>query len=241
MEFSFTMEIKNVFIVKPTSHTMIPIRTTVMGEDLAWDFHLYVDRFMSSESTYMCAVKLESKVNPMKTISYTLECGVPEPNKLYLPEERITLSLRQMCSVGLKIQLGSGKALQQNVTVRRLYNDQSTGDVELHCGTLVIKAHKAVLGLHSETLRVAFGNMGCVEGQTGVYTIEEQHMKPEILQDVLKWMYWHHIENPLAKMADLLEAAEYFQINGLKETCGYLVVDRVTVENCLQVNIMTKC
>jgi hypothetical protein len=34
-----------------------------------------------------------------------------------------------------------------------------------------------------------------VEGQTGVYEIKEKDMKPEILQDVLKWMYLLKIDN----------------------------------------------
>jgi hypothetical protein len=170
----------------------------------------------------------------MKTISYTLEYDDPEPKQSNLLSEIIYLYLPYKCVVGLKIQLESGEALQQNVTVRQLYNDESTGDVELHCGTLVIKAHKAVLGLHSETLRVAFGNLGCIEGQTGVYKIAEQHMKPEILEDVVKWMYVHSIENPQDKMLDLLEAAEYLQIDGIKETCGRQLADRVSVKECLQ-------
>ena len=37
---------------------------------------------------------------------------------------------------------------------------------------------------------------GClVEGRTGVYVIKEQNMKPEVLQDVLKWMYLLKIDN----------------------------------------------
>jgi hypothetical protein len=171
----------------------------------------------------------------MKTISYTLEYDDPEPKQSNLLSEIIYLYLPNKCVVGLKIQLESGEALQQNVTVRQLYNDESTGDVELHCGTLVIKAHKAVLGLHSETLRVAFGNLGCIEGQTGVYKIAEQHMKPEILEDVVRWMYVHVVDNLLDKMLDLLEAAEYLQINGLKEICCRQLANRVSVEECLQV------
>jgi hypothetical protein len=234
MGFFFTIE--NVFIVRETPQRTIPIRTTVMGEDLAWKFHLSVGRNSSYSSTYECSLELESILNPMKTISYTLEYSDPEAKKSYRLNERINLRLPRG-ALGLIIQLGNGEAQQPNKTMRRLYNDGSTGDVELHCSTLVIKAHKAVLGLHSETLRVAFGSMGCVEGQTGVYTIEERHMKPEILQDVVKWMYLHGIENPLGKMSDLLEAAEYLQIKGLKEMCSRLLSDRVRVEECLQVKL----
>jgi hypothetical protein len=39
------------------------------------------------------------------------------------------------------------------------------------------------------------------------------------LQDVLKWMYQRNIDGASKKAADLLEAAEYFQIGGLKQMC----------------------
>jgi hypothetical protein len=49
-------------------------------------------------------------------------------------------------------------------------------------------------------------------------------------------MYMHDIENASAKVEDLLAAADYFQMDGLKEMCSRLLVDTITVENCLQVS-----
>jgi hypothetical protein len=45
----------------------------------------------------------------------------------------------------------------------------------------------------------------------------------------------HGVDNLLDKMLDLLEAAEYLQINGLKEICCRQLANRVSVEECLQV------
>jgi len=98
----------------------------------------------------------------------------------------------------------------------------------------VVKAHRVILAAHSETFSVAFNNASCMEVQNGVYEIAEEHLNPDILQDVLKWMYLHKIENAAAKAVDLLEAAEYFQIMGLKELSINLLMKNVTVENCLQ-------
>ncbi len=42
---------------------------------------------------------------------------------------------------------------------------------------------RAILGVHSRLLHVALGNRGCVEGQTGVYRIAEEHMSPDIFQE----------------------------------------------------------
>ncbi len=50
----------------------------------------------------------------------------------------------------------------------------------------------------------------------------------------------HRIENASAKVNDLLEAADYFQMDGLKEMCGRLISDTITTENCLEVNKRAK-
>ena len=59
-------------------------------------------------------------------------------------------------------------------------------------------------------------------------------MSPEILEDVVKWMYQHSIDDTPEKVADLLEAAEYFQIEGLKEICSQMLTRTLSVTNCLQ-------
>ena len=43
--------------------------------------------------------------------------------------------------------------------------------------------------------------------------IEEEHLSPGILEDVIKWMYLLPIQNMVAKVTDLLAAAEYFQVS----------------------------
>ena len=43
--------------------------------------------------------------------------------------------------------------------------------------------------------------------------IEEEHLSPGILEDVIKWMYLLPVRNMKAKVNDLLAAAEYFQVS----------------------------
>ena len=73
-----------------------------------------------------------------------------------------------------------------------------------------------------------------VESKTGVYTVKKEHMSPEILEDVIKWMYLQSIDDAPKKVADLLQAAEYFQIEGLKEICSQMLIRTLNVTNCLQ-------
>jgi hypothetical protein len=46
----------------------------------------------------------------------------------------------------------------------------------------------------------------------------------------------HRIENAEAKVNDLLAAADYFQMDRLKEMCGRHISDTITPENCLEVS-----
>jgi hypothetical protein len=142
---------------------------------------------------------LASILNPLKTVSYSLDLSyynggeVTQGMALYL-NKWYKISIRNE-TVSLKIKLERNEALEQSLTLRRLYNDQVTSDVEVHCGAMVIKAHKFILSTHSETLRVAFSSEGLKEGRTGIYRIEEEHWSPEILQYIVRWMYMHCIEN----------------------------------------------
>jgi hypothetical protein len=52
-----------------------------------------------------------------------------------------------------------------------------------------MKAHKNILCAHSETFRLAFSQKNLVEGRNGVYTISEDHMRPEVARLLLEWMY----------------------------------------------------
>ena len=89
--------------------------------------------------------------------------------------------------------------------------------------------HRNILAAHSDTLRAAFDHQGFTEAFTGVYTIAEGDINPQILEDVLKWMYFFNIPNASERADALLDAAEYFQMAGLREMCGRLLVDQLKV------------
>jgi hypothetical protein len=155
-----------------------------------------------SDIDYGYYLMLTSVLNPLRTINYSLELSYkPEsqPKGPFYLNEAYKIILPRTHTVGLKIKLEGSEALEQNTTIRRMYNNQLTSDVEVHCGDLVIKAHKNVLGLHSETLRVAFSNANCIEGQTGIYRIAEEHISPDILESIIRWMYMHSIANAADK------------------------------------------
>jgi hypothetical protein len=76
------------------------------------------------------------------------------------------------------------------IIAKLLNNDDLYSDVVVACGEgLRMKAHKAILCAHSETFRLAFSQKNLVEGRNGVYTISEDHMRPEVVRLLLEWMY----------------------------------------------------
>ena len=182
----------------------------------------------------------------MNTVSYTLQpvnrsvtcrtltpghSGGFLPNKKY--ELRFTPRQDDELTLWIKIQLEVCHIPANSI--RQLYNSStSLADVEIQCGGLVVKAHKSILTGQSTTLQTVFASESFVEGQTAVYTISKEHMSPKILEDVIKWMYLHSITDASDKAPQLLDAAEYFQIAGLKEVCVDLLVKKLRVDNCLE-------
>jgi hypothetical protein len=51
----------------------------------------------------------------------------------------------------------------------------------------------------------------------------------------------HSIEKASEKVEDLLAAADYFQMDGLKEMCGRLMANNINIKNCLQVSLKRDC
>ena len=119
-------------------------------------------------------------------------------------------------------------------SINTLYNNADQSDVEIQCGCLVVKAHKSILSAQSETLKTALSSPVLKEGKTGVYTISESHMDIRILRDVLRYMYQYPIDGAAEKVADLLEAADYFQIASLKAFCAQILVRRLRLDNWLK-------
>jgi hypothetical protein len=76
------------------------------------------------------------------------------------------------------------------IIAKLLNNNDLYSDVVVACGEgLRMKAHKNILCAHSETFRLAFSQKNAVEGRNGVYTISEDHMRPETVRLLLEWMY----------------------------------------------------
>jgi hypothetical protein len=154
-----------------------PVKITIQGEELVWDLHykLQYDVSVEYRPPYQFKMNLKCVTAPLETISYDLDnlaryLGHPEYN---VPTTRRTGNWYRLPIaepyVVFKIELEEGRPREQLQIFRRMYEDESSKDVEVHCGEEVIRAHKFVVNMYSDTLRAAFSHEGLVEGRTGIY------------------------------------------------------------------------
>jgi len=230
---------------------VLPVKVQLMGKQLEWNLYYQTSQLNSDYNPYgshsrrnaprPCRFKLVNHVNTLSSVSYSLDwMGLGFPNRV----EQYQLNAWYNVDLPpgelrfpLKIKLGSFDAPPENSrALSKLYNADSA-DVEVHCGKdLVVKAHKTILAAHSDTLRILLTNATCSseEGKREIVYIADENVKPAILEDVVKWMYLQNIEDTAQKVHDLLKAADYLQIAGLKEICGLHLVSSLAKENCLE-------
>jgi BTB/POZ domain len=91
-----------------------------------------------------------------------------------------------LLTIGVDIILEMGEMTSVGNS-NRLFNSSELSDVMLKCGDLRIPAHKHILSTHSETFRTVFNSSSFVEGQEGLYEVSSEHMRPEVLEDVVRY------------------------------------------------------
>ena len=109
-------------------------------------------------------------------------------------------------------------------------NDEFT-DIEIQCKDIRIKAHKAILGSRSSVFKAMFTN-ACKESQTGSVNIN--NMEPEVLQDLITFMYSCKVKKLKENVADLFIAADMYMMESLKGRLYVLFKARVSTSILFQ-------
>ena len=89
----------------------------------------------------------------------------------------------------------------------------------------MIKAHKAILVSRSSVFKAMFTNP-CKESQTGIVTIN--NMEPEVLKDLINFIYSGKVKKLKENVADLLIAADMYMMESLKGRLYVLFKARVS-------------
>lgn len=171
----------------------------------------------------------DTQQDPARALSFSLDfpksgggdCAkeVLELNTVYLRRVDFEIANRRF-QIKLNMELSSAVGFAHvgsgGGALDRLQQEGDLTDVVVKCGSLEVKAHKAVLAAYSDTLKVAFKRSNFREAQQAVYTIDKDHLEPAVLGDVIKWMYRRPVEGMKEKAVELLAAADYFQMAELK-------------------------
>lgn len=101
-------------------------------------------------------------------------------------------------------------------TVLEFFNSKQFSDFKIICNDREIPAHRNVLKLMSPVFE-AMLNSGMEESQKGEVTIDD--IEGNVVFEMVRFMYTGEVENVKDYVKDLLDAAEKYGIEKLKEKC----------------------
>ena len=135
---------------------------------------------------------------------------------------------------GLKSENSEMKNLLES-----LYGEKDFSDVKIVCGDgKAFLCHKLVLGCQSEVFKTIFKNKSLMEKQSeGVMKIEENDVNSDIMEQLLYYLYFQKVEDNKMINADLMIAADKFNVKGLLDFCTKFLESNLSVENALDVLI----
>ena len=105
-------------------------------------------------------------------------------------------------------------------------------DMELKTATGSVKAHKVLLAAESEYFRTLFTGP-FKEQSENVIDLSGTFDSVDGLQETINYLYGIDIHITEEKLRPLLHAASILQIPELTIACGYYMVEKVTLQNCL--------
>ena len=135
---------------------------------------------------------------------------------------------------------------EQQVAMVKLTEDfqslllaKDLSDVQIKCGDETLDAHKAILSARSPVFGRMFASE-MTEKKDKHVEIKELSGGVAVVKEMLAFIYTGSCavtkENPdLELTADLLKAAERYQLESLKTMCGGILASKATAKNCLQV------
>jgi hypothetical protein len=123
--------------------------------------------------------------------------------------------------------------------VESLYGEKDFSDVRIICGDGEdFLCHKVVLGCQSEVFKTIFKNKSLMEKQSeGVMKIEENDINSDTMEHLLHYFYFQKVKEDKVINADLMIAADKFNVKSLLDVCTKFLKLNLSVENALDVLI----
>jgi len=97
-----------------------------------------------------------------------------------------------------------------------LFTSNKYADITIECGDKKFKCHKIILASRSPVFKTMF-DADMKEKEAG--SVEIKNMTPEVLKNMLKYIYTSEAPDIDAFTQELFAAAEQYQLENLKELC----------------------
>ena len=120
-----------------------------------------------------------------------------------------------------------------------LFNSKELSDVRIKCADQTFNAHQFVLSVRSPVFHKMF-QAGMKEKESGL--VEVKDMNPEVLSDILRFMYSGDcscildLKTDVQIISDMFEAAHKYQMDFLCQMCEEAISNRIKVETSLKVS-----
>ena len=121
--------------------------------------------------------------------------------------------------------------------LKEFYLSKEMSDVQIKCGDQTFDAHQFILSARSPVFRRMF-QTEMKEKNTGLVDLGDS--SPEIISELLKFIYTGSCcvndDSPSQIVCDLLQAANKYELEHLKELCENALSSKVTSKNSLEVS-----
>jgi len=128
------------------------------------------------------------------------------------------------------------QCLQMTDDLKNAFQEKNSFDVTVNCGDVSFKCSKFMLTARSRVFKAMFLH-DTTENQTNVVNIED--IEPKVLEEML--LYIHTGDSPNIKdlAKELLAAADYYQLDELKNRCQSFLSDTLVTDNAIGILILS--
>ena len=149
-------------------------------------------------------------------------CGTSQLVILVKPPSAPTAKMTFNANISHVIGVLSGLNAQRN-------NQTDLCDVELNMADGTLYSHKAVLVTCSKYFEAMFSHENMVENVEG--RIDLSQFSSDVMESLLTYIYTGAIEISDETLVNRLEAAQYFQVDGVVERCCQFMAQSLSADN----------
>jgi hypothetical protein len=109
-----------------------------------------------------------------------------------------------------------------------MFDNELFADITIKTGEGSFKAAKCILS-KSPVLQTMLCDDKWIEGKTG--TIEIDDIRHEVMYEMVRYLYCDKVPKITELAADLMIAADKYDVPDLKEKCAFHLTTKITIEN----------